>query len=279
MTAKNKYTYDKWLNGDVILITASIYYNPNETKDPVIIKYSDFSIEDEKKVRIHQRMLFKERVKKRLDNWQKSFEERYKNSERKEVLTAREISFIEEVLFGEKMGIEFTTFEYSDSTFYNSDLIKIRAYAKNIIMGGNSYNCENIQIDNSKYIHPTELQSEPFAQALWEQLKILQNLKKSRVKKEDTLWFKIGLEFATGNMDKLLIEHNNNSTAISRALNMIGSRPYISDSIANDSEGKKNIFASPDKTKAIISYCQYNGIDIVNSFYERIKNTRPAKKN
>jgi len=269
----NKYSFEDWLNGSIILIHSSIFYNSGNTKKPIIVDYSDFYEEDAIKVKNHQRLLFQQRVKNLLSTWQEKFAQSHKTSERKEAFTANTIEYIEEILFGKKNGVHFTTFEPYNTTFQNSDLNEIRDYAANFITGGQEYNFQNVQIDNSKYIDTSKIQFELYAQALWEHLKKIKNISKAQPKVYERDWFKVGLLFANGEMDKLL-EKYISCRKIAKEIGLENSRPYISESIANVINRKQNIFASQKKVDSIIEYCIQNEIPIVKSFYERKKSTR-----
>jgi hypothetical protein len=83
-------------------------------------------------------------------------------------------------------------------------------------------------------------------------------------------WFVVGLLFASGEMDKLLKEHNNNATQIADQLNRPNLRPCISDSLGASTTAKKNLFNSRSKMAEIIKHCQINGIDIQPSFSQRL---------
>ena len=93
--------------------------------------------------------------------------------------------------------------------------------------------------------------------------------------KQKRIWFKVGLLFANGEMDRLIAKHKNgtmtNYTAIANELGDISFRPYISESIYGMNQNDKNIFASNEKTNFIKSYCESNGITVVDSFKNRIK--------
>lgn len=80
------------------------------------------------------------------------------------------------------------------------------------------------------------------------------------------LWFKIGLLFATGEMNKLLEEHNRNTTQIAKALKDTSYRPYISETLSNTNTNDKNIYSSSKKMQEIIKHCENEKIDITADF-------------
>ncbi len=271
-------TFEAWLNGTIVLKYADLYYNPIDCKIPIIVDYSDFSKEDENKVRNHQKLLFDKGVSDLANKWQKQIEIQYLTSENKDVFTSNRIIIIEEILFGQNLGIEFTSFEPLQLTFYNSDLVQIRDYAARVINDGQEYRCENVQSVNSPYYDTTKIQTEQYARALWNHHQFLKNLPTYKPKQISKIWFKIGLLFANGTMDELKITHARNSRAIARSIGMPKAHPYIASSFANDSKSDKNIFANAKKLDAIINYCDENNIQIVQSFHYNIKDVRTLKK-
>ena len=83
---------------------------------------------------------------------------------------------------------------------------------------------------------------------------------------ENENWFKVGLLFATGEMD-LLKEYNSTKIAKEKfGKNFKGFRPYISSSRYNQRKSDKNIFSSKKKMRDIIDYCNKHKITIAKSF-------------
>lgn len=93
--------------------------------------------------------------------------------------------------------------------------------------------------------------------------------------KQNRIWFKVGLLFANGEMDSLIAKHKSgtmaNYTAIANELGDKNFRPYISETINAAHNNDKNIFSNQDKVAFIQSYCESNGITVVESFKNRIK--------
>lgn len=85
-------------------------------------------------------------------------------------------------------------------------------------------------------------------------------------KKESTLWFKVGLLFASGQIDELILKHDRNTTRIAEELGNTSYRPYISESISNTNKTDKNIFSSRNKMLEIIEYCKSNQIPVLDTF-------------
>jgi len=80
------------------------------------------------------------------------------------------------------------------------------------------------------------------------------------------LWFKVGVLFASGEIEKRLKENSFNFTRTAKELGNESFRPYISESYNNTTKGDKNIFSSQHKIKEIIKYCNQNKIEIAESF-------------
>lgn len=266
-----KHTFEEWLNGEIVLKFADTLYNPETTKPPFIVDYSDFSNEDIDKIRHHQHSLFRQRVENLLVVFENEFKSGLQKSYVPELFYARTIELVNEILFGTSVDIELTNFEFRNLTFQNTHLKIIRNYATQFFMSGKEYQYENIQIDNSPYFDHSEIQLEVYTQALWEHLISLNTNKGKRGCQTETNWFKIGLLFANGKMDELLQKNNQIARRVSEAIGLSKSRPYISDSCANTKTGAKNIFANKNQIEFITKYCEENNIPIVPNFHRRVK--------
>ncbi len=91
------------------------------------------------------------------------------------------------------------------------------------------------------------------------------------IKKDQTgnYWFKVGLLFANGEMDKHISDFKSNSTQIANKLGNSNFRPFISESISGTNTSDKNIFSSKKKMETIISYCKDNSITIMDHFLRK----------
>lgn len=91
---------------------------------------------------------------------------------------------------------------------------------------------------------------------------------KDEFKYKESAWFKIGLLFATGEMEDLLSKFDSNGTQIAEYLgNKQGFRPYITESIGiNKNKSEKSIFSNSGKMNKIILHCKQNNIPVVSSF-------------
>ena len=87
---------------------------------------------------------------------------------------------------------------------------------------------------------------------------------------KDKNWFKVGLLFATGEMDNLMKQFNMNATKVAQHLDSKSYRPYISESISNTNTTDKNIFSKPEKLKIIYRHCIENDIPMVDSFKDKV---------
>ena len=104
--------------------------------------------------------------------------------------------------------------------------------------------------DKTKWIKEIdELSMIPKARMKWEKWK-KQNTEvelNTQPKTKDytkKIWFKVGLLFATGEMDKLITQFKSNATQIATHLGNKSFRPYISESISKTNDTDKNIFSS-----------------------------------
>lgn len=102
--------------------------------------------------------------------------------------------------------------------------------------------------------------------------------------KKNTLWFKAGILFADGRMDKYW---NETGTGIKNEFTMPGiaeevglpkAKKYILATFngysKNNKNADKNIFNSTDKTDLIVSHLKENGIEITKTFLDKIP-TKP----
>lgn len=99
---------------------------------------------------------------------------------------------------------------------------------------------------------------------------------------ENKIWFKVGLLFANGTMekyynvnDKGVLSFKDNFTVpkIAKELGNVKYNKYILGTIQNYSiknNGDKNIFNSRDKMEKIIAYCKQRRIDIIPYFIDRM---------
>lgn len=86
-----------------------------------------------------------------------------------------------------------------------------------------------------------------------------------------TIWFNVGLLFANGEMDKLIIQFKSNANQIAKSLNNPSYRPYISESISKANKNDKNIFSNQGKLRKIQAHCKENNISIVEDFLRLIQ--------
>jgi hypothetical protein len=85
------------------------------------------------------------------------------------------------------------------------------------------------------------------------------------------IWFKVGLMFATGEMNVLIKKHDNVFTRVASELNNASYRPYISDTFGGNAKGDKNIYESKSKMTTIHDYCKMKGIKMTEDFLDKIK--------
>jgi len=86
-------------------------------------------------------------------------------------------------------------------------------------------------------------------------------------------WFKVGLLFANGEMENLLINHKHNATHIAKDKfkeNWKKYRPHISESMSNNINSNNNIYSNRDKMLKIKTHCKENDITVVSSFLDNM---------
>jgi len=91
-------------------------------------------------------------------------------------------------------------------------------------------------------------------------------------KYKGTIWFKVGLLFATGEMEVLLKKFDNKYLKIAKFLNNLSYEKYILASHTNYkvTNTDKNIYYTKDKMEKIIKHCNENNIDITDDFISRL---------
>ncbi|MEQ9063913.1 MAG: hypothetical protein RIE58_07035 [Vicingaceae bacterium] len=82
-------------------------------------------------------------------------------------------------------------------------------------------------------------------------------------------WFIVGLNFASGKIQELMKECNDNASLVARKLGNQNYRPYITDSIQDTKASDKNIFRNSHKLSSIIEYCEINKIPVIDKFKSR----------
>lgn len=90
---------------------------------------------------------------------------------------------------------------------------------------------------------------------------------------EDKIWFKVGVLFATGEMDALINQHDRNATQIAKHLKAPNYNKYILATMNDyrDNNLDKNIYASPQKMQMIIEHCKGQNINVDPKFIARLK--------
>lgn len=79
------------------------------------------------------------------------------------------------------------------------------------------------------------------------------------------LWFKVGVLFANGKIEKLY-NLTNSFSQVAIELGNKNYRPYISESWGNTNIGNKNIFSNKKRVEIIKEYCLDNNIELSESF-------------
>lgn len=89
---------------------------------------------------------------------------------------------------------------------------------------------------------------------------------------EERIWFKVGLLFATGEMDKLLKKYNKKPLKVAESLNEPIFEKYILATMNDyrESNTDKNIYYNRDKMLKIIQHCKENNITLTKDFKSKL---------
>ena len=283
-----QYKFDSWFKGNVTLIYSEVSFKEKDdngkTVKPVFVTWDNFAKSEVIKIKEKQKEIFDENVNLYLTKFQTEFEKRYKKS-----LMAAEFLEMEKnecfnILYSEIPNSEIIITSNWKIPFNFNDLLEIQEYANKSILRGIENCLDFIHSPNNKYQIKDKIPSQVYAQTLYEYYNwlnssfksdkdnLLINIEKINI---DSLWFKVGLFFANGQISQLIGNYKNitmpNFTAISKELGNINYRPYISESINNTNISDKNIFSNNRKVQAIIKYCEINNIIISEDFKNRVK--------
>jgi hypothetical protein len=290
---KTKYTYDNWWSGDVTLIYSTYFFYKSDK--PQLLSWTDFSDSEVEKILEKQKELFAGNVKRILDEHTSQFTKRINNSEMKSEYLKAEKKECRNIMFGNIPNVKIIHFKHWGIALDNLYLIDVRYYIDRSIKKGIDDGLEYIHSPNCKYQDKSKPDYRIYAKFLWEYYKwlnsfqfkeeknILTSNSKTEVLKEPEVsrvtikskehrnWFKVGLLFANGKMDKLVSKHKRNLnmpnfTAIATELGNKSFRPYISETIGGTNTNDKNIFSSNFKVAYIIDYCKKHDITVVDSF-------------
>jgi hypothetical protein len=291
----NKYTYDNWLNGDVTLVDATRVFDKGD--EPKMADWIDFSESDKQKIKEKQSEIFIDKVNTILSEHCSQFMKRFNASEMKNELFNNEIQQCENIMFGQIPNVKVVHLKHWGIGLDHQYLTDIQLYIARTILKGIDDGLSFIHSPNTKYENRNIVDCRIYARFVWEYCKWLksnsvkeknhnskgeinnaiqmQNKTISDEIKQSRIWFKVGLLFANGEMDKLIDKHNKDNTpnfsAIAKELGDFNFRPYISESISGTNNNDKNIFSNLDKINFITAYCENNGIVIVDSFKMRKK--------
>jgi hypothetical protein len=285
-----KYTFENWWDGEITLIYASTLADKGE-----VIKTADwfeFSDSDIQKIKSKQEVIFKEKVNALLQIQTAEFTRRFSVSEMKKNLLSDEIRQCKEIMFGKIPTDDIVILSHWEIGLEYAYLSDIQRYIKRTIKKGIDEGLGFIHSPNSKYEDNRRPDSRIYARFVWEYYAWIKsfalnqkiNFKersdskstKKDVSEQSKLYFQVGLLFANGEMDRLIEKHKENGmpnfSAIARELGNKSFRPYISESFNGHRNSDKNIFANMKRLRWIKTYCDDNGIEVVDSFKNRFKN-------
>jgi len=299
MKKQKKHSYDDWWNGEIYIETCSIIYKDGD--NPIRAEWVEIVESDISKIKEKQKELFEQARKELLENWKKIFSENYQRSELKDVLLRSQLTDFKQLL---NSNIELKPIGNNDKgsltlsnrtlLFTTYELSTLREYFQDFIRDGKERDYDFIHSPNFLFQRKNELTPQMYAQVSWDfhrwlksfipkeevitekELSINKTSTKNKIDNtQKRYWFKVGLLFANGEMEALMLKYENgtmsNFSAIARELGNEYYRPFISETRNNNGETDKNIFADQNKMAYIITYCEENGITVVDSFKKYLK--------
>lgn len=106
-----------------------------------------------------------------------------------------------------------------------------------------------------------------------DEVEILQKKGRNRENYKDTIWFKVGMLFATDKIEELKSKYHNNFTQYAKSKfgeKWSSYRVYISESFNRNNKSNKNIFKYPDKLKKIYDHCVEEKISMTDNFKDNL---------
>lgn len=275
-----QYTFENWWNGEIILIYASTVMNKGDVIK--IVDWFEFSDSDIQKIKSNQEVIFEEKVKTLLENQVTQFTRRYNASEMKKNLLLDEIRQCKEIMFGKIPNSDIVFLSQWEVGLEYDYLSDVQRYIKRTVKKGINEGLGYIHSPNSKFEDRRRPDSRIYARFVWEYYNWVKSFafKQKRNFEEDTseqnkLYFKVGLLFANGEMDRLIEKYKENGmtncSAIAKELGNMSLRPYISESISGRNKNDKNIFANKKRLGLILEHCERKEIELVDSFIKRVK--------
>lgn len=169
MDSPNKYSYNDWWNGNVFLKYCPIIFD--ERDKPIGVEWKDFSEMDSQKIRLKQKELFEEEKKINLKKWKNIFSKRYQNSEIKQKYLFDEINHCNDLLFN-KVDYQSEGWIYHypqwNLGFEYVEIFEIQQYVEDILVKGKENKCDYIHSPNCPFKPKGKVQSQVFAQSVWE---------------------------------------------------------------------------------------------------------------
>jgi hypothetical protein len=269
--------YDDWWNGNVTFIYATRVSIEGEL--PRLVKWSDFKDSDAERIRKKQKEIFNEQVQLRLNTHIAHFTKTYESSKLKEKYFNDEIRQCRFILFDAVATQGNIRLKHWGVVYHSEYIRDIQNYIESAIYHGVDDGFDFIHSPNCKFQDNSTIHSSIYARSLWEYYEWLKSLPKKNInigdasskKNKEALWFKVGVCFAKGEIDKLKQEKIS-YTEMAGRLGNPSFRPFISESMSNGKKSNKNIFSrSKADVQSILSYCERNNIKVVDSFLEEWK--------
>ncbi len=132
---KPTYNYTDWYEGKVYLETGAILKNNSD--NPIKATLNDFSIINSKKIQLKQKEIFDTKSFEKLNLFKKLFNERFKNSESKELLLKQEIEDNKKILY--LNPAQELHFKNRSCRISKDDLAVMREYINTQMVKGEKY--------------------------------------------------------------------------------------------------------------------------------------------
>ena len=175
---KSLYSYEDWHEGKVYLDTCAVIFDPL-TEKPIKVTLVHFSKKDSSKIEQMQKKIFLQEANEKLKLFKSIFNDRYRNSEAKNLLIDREIYDNKHLLFSKPNGE--LIFKNRAFRIDENDHIKMNSFINShIVKGEPEYSF--VHSPHFKHQYKKEVDTLIYARATFDYYKWLMNFKKVKEK-------------------------------------------------------------------------------------------------
>lgn len=177
-----KFSYENWYDGIITLKYAKSIFSKDSK--PKLVSWNDFNQFDVNKIKKMQTKLFHEIVEFQLNKFKTHFKKIHASSRIKDKLLEMEMQECKDILYfpipivkrRDKIDFVFSKSPYKQEIvskhwkvlFDLDDLLEIKSYYKNTILGGNDCEYDFIQSPNDKFKDNTKLLPQVYASVVFE---------------------------------------------------------------------------------------------------------------